>query len=145
MIGVAGGSFEYALDTKLNGVRGNSSQRMLETCRTVEEAIAFYQTHREASFSSARVMVADRSGASAIIGARNGAVYADRSQSCRGFGYAGDVVKRELAKNGPATVEEGIRILRAARQEGEFATKYSNIFDLKSGDIHLFRRGRRKV
>ena len=32
-----------------------------------------------------------------------------------------------------------LNILKAARQEGKYATKYSNVFDLKSGDIYLFR------
>jgi hypothetical protein len=29
--------------------------------------------------------------------------------------------------------------LKAARQEGKYATKYSNVFDLNSGEIFLFR------
>jgi hypothetical protein len=140
---VAGGNFDYMLDTKLKSVRGNSSQRMLESCRTVEEAISFYQTHREASFTRARIMVAERSGASAIVGARNGEVYAERSSDCRGFGYAGESIKKALARNPAVTVDEGMRILRAARQEGEFATKYSNVFDLNSGDLHIVAAGKK--
>jgi len=35
-------------------------------------------------------------------------------------------------------VSDGARILQACLQKGKFATKYSNIFDLKSGEIFLF-------
>jgi hypothetical protein len=37
------------------------------------------------------------------------------------------------------TLASAAALLRAARQEGEHATKYSNVFDLKSGAIFLFR------
>jgi len=36
-------------------------------------------------------------------------------------------------------VANGAAILQASRQDGKYGTKYSNIFDLKSGDIHLFQ------
>lgn len=138
---VAGGSFDYVLDTKFQNVRGNSSQRMLETCSTVGEAIAFYETHREASFSRARILVADKTGASAIIGARAGKVYAERSASCRGFGYGNEPLQKILSKKPRVAVDEGLKILRACAQEGDYATKYSNIFDLKTGDMHILPAG----
>jgi len=37
------------------------------------------------------------------------------------------------------TVGNAAKILQAARQQGLYATKYSNVFDLKSGEIFLFR------
>ncbi|HEX5218137.1 MAG TPA: hypothetical protein VFZ59_01100 [Verrucomicrobiae bacterium] len=138
---VAGGNFDYFLDTKLENVRGNSSQRMLETCATVEAAIAFYQTYREASFSRARILVADRTGASAIIGARNGVVYAERSNISRGFGYGNEPLQKALANNPAVTVADGLKILHACSQGGDGGTKYSNIFDLKKGEIYVFLPG----
>jgi len=51
--------------------RGNPPERMLETCSTVKEAIAFFQTHKEPSFSYAHILVADHTGASVIIGAKD--------------------------------------------------------------------------
>lgn len=135
---VAGGSFDYNLDTKHESVRGNSSQRMLESCSTVAEAVAFYKKHREASFSRARVLVADRTGASAIIGARDGQVFAEISNTSRGFGYGNRPLQEALLKKPKPTINAALTILRACSQKGEFATKYSNVFDLKSGDIHIF-------
>jgi hypothetical protein len=43
-----------------------------------------------------------------------------------------------LAKHPPATVAEGFRILKECRQAGEYSTKYSNVFDLLSGDVFLY-------
>ncbi len=37
------------------------------------------------------------------------------------------------------TLANAASILQAARRQGQCATKYSNVFDLKSGDIFLFR------
>jgi hypothetical protein len=140
---VAGGNFEYRLDTRLKSVRGNPSQRMLEQCATVDEAILFYERHREASFARARILVADRSGASAVIWARDGEVYAERSTISRAFGFAGKKANSALAVNQQPTVARGIEILRECAQAGPTATKYSNIFDLNSGEINLFNPGRK--
>ena len=43
-----------------------------------------------------------------------------------------------LTKTTSATVDNGAKILRAALQKGQYATKYFNIFDLTTGDIFLF-------
>jgi hypothetical protein len=45
-----------------------------------------------------------------------------------------------LAKHPEPTVANGITILKACLfpQDGAYATKYSNIYDLKSGDIYIF-------
>jgi hypothetical protein len=48
---VAGFKEKWPRDPKKATVKGNSAQRMLETCATVEEAVAFYQKHYEESFS----------------------------------------------------------------------------------------------
>ena len=47
---VAGYTEQWKPDTQLPTARGNSSQRMLETCATVNDAIAFYRSHRETGF-----------------------------------------------------------------------------------------------
>jgi hypothetical protein len=41
-------------------------------------------------------------------------------------------------KTSEPTASEGFEILRTARQKGEYATKSSNIFDLRSGDVFLW-------
>jgi hypothetical protein len=137
---VAGYSAKWARDPKLKDVPGNPNAEMLGTCSTVENAIQFFQTHWVIAFAHARILVADRSGASAIIGASDGSlkiVRAKNRQRRLGFGEA--IAGPMLASNSRAEVENGAAILRAARQTGEFATKYSNIFDLKTGEIFLYQ------
>jgi hypothetical protein len=115
------------------------SRQLLETCATVDEAIAFFRAHRELGFYTSRILMADRTGASAIIGAQNGKLLVEKSNQCRGFGYGEDTLDKMLpSRSLEPTVRNGAEILRACLQKGKYATKYSNIFDLKTGDIFLF-------
>ncbi len=134
---VAGSSEPWEPDPNLPVSFGN--RQLLETCATVEEAITFFKTHRELAFYWARILVADRTGASAIIGAKAGKLQVERATRSRGFGYGER--KLDLAgalRASTPTLANGARILQASLHKGTYATKYSNIFDLKSGDIFLF-------
>jgi hypothetical protein len=133
---VAGSKEPWNPDPALPTSAGN--RQLLESCATVEQAIAFFRGHRELGFYTARVLVADRTGASAIIGAKDGKLQVEKSNHYRGFGYGRQTldVMLELQSSEP-TVTNGVSILRACLQKGHFATKYSNVFDLKSGDIFL--------
>jgi len=135
---VAGYREQWKPDPHLPVARGNSSQRMLETCVTVNDAIAFYRSHNESGFWRAKILVADRTGASVIIGARDGQLTVEPDNQCRGFGFGHQTLDAALAKHPEPTVAEGFKILRDCRQSGDYATKYSNIYDLKSGDIFLY-------
>jgi hypothetical protein len=137
---VAGYHETWGPDSNLPTPRGNSSQRMLETCATIDQAVAFYQGHWESSFSYAKMLVADRTGASVIIGARDGKLQVDKADKSRGFGFGGQTLDQELAKNPAPTVPGGFRILQACVQQGQYATKYSNVYDLKRGDIFILPR-----
>jgi hypothetical protein len=121
------------------GVRGNPTQRLLESCSSVEEAIGFFQTHRESDFSRAKILIADRTGASVIIGANDGKLQVEKANLSRGFGYANRTLQEMLPTLNKPTVANGAAILRACLQKGQYATKYSNVFDLKSGDIFLYQ------
>ena len=135
---VAGYNEKWQLDPNLPDARENSGQRMLETCATIDEAIAFYRSHNEAGFWRAKILVADRSGASVIIGAHDGKLAVEQEDRCRGFGYGQRPLDIALAKHPEVTVAEGFKILKDCRQGDTYATKYSNIFDLKTGDIFLY-------
>jgi len=136
---VAGYMEKWEPDPGMRRVRGNPSERMLETSATIEDAIAFFRTHREPEFSRARILVADSTGASAIIGARDGKLHVQRAHRSRGFGYCDPRLQQMLAKLPEPSVGSGTAILRACLQKGETATKYSNVFDLRSRDIFLFQ------
>jgi len=131
-------------ESDLPSPRGYSCLRMLETCKTVKDAIAFYRTYAEPSFSTASILVADKTGASVIIGFKDGHIEVEESKQSRGFGFGGRgrlasalADRASLVPPAEPTVEEGYTILYDCRQAGRYATNYSNIFDLKSGDIFL--------
>jgi hypothetical protein len=111
---------------------------MIETCATIEEAIAFYRGHQEPGFYRAKILVADRTGTSVIIGAREGKLQVEKSSHCRGFGYGERKLNTMLDDSSQATVANGAKILRTCMQKGMYATKYFNVFDLKTGDIFLY-------
>ena len=133
---VSGYNEVWKADPNLPIPSGN--QQFLETCATVEEAIAFYGGHQVPEFNSGKFLVADRTGASVIIGAKDGKFQVEKSNQCRGLGYGESTLNQMLARSSEPTVRNGAKILRACLQKGQYATKYSNIFDLKSGDIFLF-------
>ena len=134
---VAGFREGLTANPSLPPVRGHPCQRILETCITVDEAINFCRT-RQVGFGKVRVLIADRTGASVIMGAKEGKLLVERANQCRGFGYGAQTLDRMLAKSSEATVANGTKILRATLQQGEYATKYSNVFDLRTGDIFLY-------
>lgn len=136
---VAGSMGEWKPGTDMKAARGNPSARMLETCATVDEAVSFFRKHRELSFAYAKILVADSSGKSVIVGAKDGKLQIEESRQCRGFGYGQRTLDKMLAATPEPTVANGAGILRACLQHGKHGTKYSNIFDLKSGDIYLFQ------
>jgi len=135
---VAGYNETWTPDPTLPITSGNLSQQMLETCATVEQAIAFYRGHQEPGFYRAKILVADRTGASVIIGAQEGKLQVEKSKTCRGFGYGERKLNTMLEESSQATVANGAKILRTCMQKGMYATKYFNIFDLKTGDIFLY-------
>ena len=85
-----------------------------------------------------RILVADKTGASVIIGAKDGKLQVEKEHQCRGFGYGGITLNTLLALYPEATVTNGFSILRNCRQAGQFATRYSSIYDLNSRAIYLY-------
>ncbi len=115
---VSGYNEKYTPDSNLSSIRGNSSQRMLENCATVDDAIAFYRSHRERSFSWAKILVADKTGASVIIGAENGKLLFKKDNKSRGFGYGWQILDKMLVKFPEPTVANGFKILACLFTEG---------------------------
>ena len=130
-------------DPNLPATRGPACRRMLETCATVQEAVAFYRTHAEPAFGTSKILVADKTGASVIIGVKGGQLEVEESNQSRGFGFGRRILqttldrRAALAEQPEPSVTDGFKILHDCRQVGDYGTKYSNVFDLKSGDIFL--------
>jgi hypothetical protein len=117
--------------------------QMLESCATVEEAIRFFEQHWEESFSYGRLLVADRTGKSVILRAKDGKLHAPIVTQSQGmghrFGMRGNEATPMLAQISQPTLADGARLLEFTRQEGINATKYSVVFDLKTCDLWLYR------
>lgn len=134
---LAGFQAEWHRAPGMKSVSGNPAERMLEQCATVEEAIAFFQSHWEPSFSYAKILIADRTGASVIIGAANGQLDIQRSTASRGCGFDEPALATGLAQHSAPALANAATLLLACRQPGQYATRYSNVFDLKSGTIFV--------
>jgi hypothetical protein len=139
---VAGFKERWERRPEMKNVQGNSSQRMLETCSTVDDAIAFYKRHWEESFSYGQLLVADRSGKSVVLRAKNGQLHAPVVEKSQGighrFGLRGTEAIQKLADVTTPTVPAAVELLQFTRQEGVNATKYSVVFDLQACHIHLY-------
>jgi len=134
---VAGGDGDYKPAPALKTLQGNPAERMLESCKTVKEAIAFYNQFLETGFGAGRMLVADKTGASVIIGSKNGSLSFDLSKQSRGFGFGADSLKKMLSPALGPSMENGLPILQACRQDGMYATKYTTVYDLVAGKIFL--------
>lgn len=134
---VAGTRSSYVPAANLKIPRGNPAERMLESCKTVEEAIAFYHQYAEPGFAAGAMLIADKTGASVIVHARNGQLQYEVSHQSRGFGYGNETLKQLLRPTLIPSLENGLPILRACRQQGQYATKYASVYDLRSGAIYL--------
>jgi hypothetical protein len=140
---VAGFKEQWQRQPTTKIIEGKPCHRMLETCATIEEAIAFFERHWEESFSYGRLFVADCTGKSAILRAKDDNLHASivtRSHAIgHRFGMRGDDATPLLAQISKPTLTDAARLLEFTRQEGVNATKYSVVFDLKTCDIWLYR------
>jgi len=135
---VAGYLSDYNPSPNLQKVLGNPSHRMLETCATVDEAIFFYQKYREPSFSYAKLLIADISGNSVIIQTNNGTLEFLKTNKSRVLGYGEHTFNQLLSENSSVELLNAKNILSSCIQIGEFGTKYSTVYDLKTKDIYVY-------
>jgi hypothetical protein len=124
-------------------INGKPCHQMLESCGTVEQAIAFFERNWEESFAYGQLLVADRTGKSAVIRAKDGKLDAPLIRQSQGighrFGLRGTEAVSMLAKVSTPTLPDAVRLLRATLQEGVNATKYSVVFNLNAPDIYVYR------
>ncbi|MHC1785801.1 MAG: hypothetical protein AB9880_01885 [Christensenellales bacterium] len=118
-----------------------TSKQMLEACATLEEAVAFYGQHYEASLGYAHILVTDRSGASADITwdwARNALGVTRKSDTFQVIGIGSDYIFPRLSTAGYNPSVESFRDL--LRYTSIDATAYSNIYDLKQGLVYVYNQ-----
>lgn len=133
-------------------IRGNYQicELMLAACATVEEAIHIFETINEPSFGSAHILIADSTGASAVIEwgindiivIRKGQPY----QVITNFNFTNqpDRLPNDLRYNTAVNYLKDKKEIstdlfrRTLKAVSQSITEYSNIFDLKNGIIYLF-------
>jgi len=121
----------------------------LAKCATVEEVIAFFDKYNLEFLERAMLMFADRSGDAVIIEGddlirKQGkfqivtnfyqSQYQPDEYPCRRYKTA----HRMLSGSDEFTVDLCERVLDAVHADGQAATLYSNVYDLKRGLVHLY-------
>lgn len=129
---------------------GNLNETILKTCASVNDVIALYRRYNEIAFYNAHILVADKSGASAILEWHDGKFEiipkAGLYQAITNFnitnsqtqGYACsryDSIRSVMEHAQSATMDDAKRALRAA---SDYLTQYSYILDLRKGTILLY-------
>jgi hypothetical protein len=120
---------------------GNLCETILEKASTVEEAIKYYQIYAEPSFSQSRILFADASGNSAIIGWENHHVKIWPKKGWYQVLSARERVLKaeELLNQHKYCSVEGLRsLMQDCTQKGDYPTRYTNICDLKKGVVYLY-------
>lgn len=122
-------------------------EEIMETCRTVEEALAFLEEHGYA-INTAQMLLADASGNSAIVTPtkiirREGSYQIatnfnvcspEKKSGCQRF------QRIETGLSAASEISVGLfkNLLHSVHVEGANTTLYSKVFDLKSKTIHLY-------
>jgi len=140
---VAGFKEKWQRQPEMKVFDGKPCHRMLESCATVEEAIEFFQRNWEESFAYGRLLVADRTGKSVIIRAKDEKLEAPIVARSQGIGHRfslrGNEAAELLSRISKPAMSDAVRLLKFTLQEGPNATKYSTVYDLKTCDIDLYR------
>lgn len=123
---------------------------MMRRCATVQEALVFLARYDLAPLARAQLLLADRTGDSAIVERNHVIRRRGEYQIATNFRHSrfgADQISceryrtadRMLGEGNEISVELFRTILDATHQEGPSSTLYSNIYDLKSGEIYLYR------
>ena len=135
----------YTPENHLIRTNGNSSQLMLEQCKTVDEVIKFYQTYREPAFANTTLVIADKSGASLIIGSKNGRLYFDTSKKSRSLGFGESTFQKMYKSESSLDLNYAAQILKQCVASGDGGTKYSNSYDLTTGEVVFYNFDGQKI
>ncbi|MDP4090134.1 MAG: hypothetical protein Q8930_12790 [Bacillota bacterium] len=136
---------------------GNLNEKILQSCANLQEALDMYKKFNEIAFYHAHVMIADKTGASAIIEPYKGELkvlkkeagnqymsnfniseskepdYVPNNVNMRFSRYY--ALERGFEANSQVTADNFRTLLESASDP---ETIYSNIYDLNSGDIYIY-------
>ena len=126
--------------------------KILEECKTVDEAITYVQRYRVEEIEDIHVMFADRTGNSAVVGIydhqlqvhrRKGSYQLLTNFNLANPSYGGEerclryaAADSMLKEDSSATINNIEKILRKTNQEE--LTVYSNIYNLTTGEVYVY-------
>jgi hypothetical protein len=133
---------------------GTLCEKMLAECANVEEVIHLYKTYNDPWLYEGHILIADKTGASAIIEWGSDSLEVIRKEGPYQVLTNFNITKPELAGWYPCqrytkanemlqqlhsySVERFRQILQAVHQEGSNQTIYSNIYDLQHGVVYIY-------
>ena len=129
--------------------RGNLSEKILEECATVDEAIALLKKYNLRYFRNGQMLLTDRAGHSAIIEGDTiiypthsyqiATNYYQSNPSLGGYPcHRYDIAESMLKKTKTLSVDSFRSIMEAVHLEGYSFTQYSTIHDLNNLIIYYF-------
>jgi len=130
-------------------------KEMLKTCRTVEEALEFLALYDFAGMAKAQMVIGDATGTSAIVDRRTvtkrdlGTNYqigtnfrASTTPRNAITCWRYNLCNRTLSNEKPISIESVRKLLeKSMPKDRRLVSWYTNIYDLKSAKIHVFRKG----
>lgn len=138
---------------------GNLMSRVMRECATVNDTIEWCRNHNFGRSMSYQLHFADATGDSVVVSAgsdqrlaftrKNGSSYListnfNLANSANGY-YPCDryntakMMLDDIEGNEKLSIEDFRDILDAVHIEGQYATKYSNIFNLKTLEVYLYQ------
>jgi len=134
-----GASSNWKEDPAKENLYGNLSEKILAECASVEEALKYYEAYNEPIFETSYIALIDTSGETVFVSWEEGGLEITRCKGICISGYGGEkIVEAHKGMTGPMDKSKMVRLLDAGHQVGEFPTLYSNVYDLKKGQVHLF-------
>ena len=118
---------------------GSLHEKILETAATIEEAVEIYKKYNCAEFGYGKIFLADKTGKSAILSFQNKKLKVSLIGSgYQVLGYGDKIAKKMIKENSDITIENLQSVLFSSAQEGSTPTLYTNIYDLKMGNIYIY-------
>lgn len=127
-------------DPEKKEIRGSISEVIIEEAATVEDALEILADYNVHHFMRAKIMLVDRHGSSAIVGFKEGRLHIELAagdSQCLGYGES--AADKKLAKPGTVSIDAFRELAKATVQKGKYRTKYSNVYDLTNGVVHVYR------
>ncbi|MEM6793422.1 MAG: carcinine hydrolase/isopenicillin-N N-acyltransferase family protein [Acidobacteriota bacterium] len=130
---------------------GDLLEKIMNECATVEEALAYFRKYNTPHLSRTQFLFADASGDSAVVAWKAGRLSVQRIEGdhqiatntrLEGTGYRCQryaKAEQMLRGRGAASAHQAVaETLHALRQQGEFFTSYSTVYDLTARRVSVF-------